>query len=464
MLVIAYHFPPAGGRGAAGSLRALKFARHLPGFGWTPVVMTVRERDYPENTTIDESLGGFVAEDLRVERTPVLQLITPLLRMKNRVRRLFTAERSSPSSVQNVRPAPDATPGTYQRLKDGITDLFKIPDEVSGWLLPAAWRGWRLLRSERADVILATGRPWTSLVVGAILKKVSGRPLIVDFRDPWVSNPFRSEPSRFKDWAEHKLERWVVRSADLLIANTDNLRDEFLERYPDDLRGRCISILNGFDAEEFSSIELAPDDAAARGVFRVMHSGVLYGKRDPKSFIDALRLLSEDGRIAAGNFQCDLLGDIKLHYDLEDYIREAGVDDLVTIRGEVSYRQSIEAVASCDGALLLQPGTATQIPSKVFEYIGLGKQILTIAPLESAVSELITENGLGVVADADNVEAVASMIMQSMANWREGSGQGELDPDVKATFDVRNSVRQLAIGADGLLAEDAVSTSADETQ
>src|SRR3981081_1613646 len=37
VLMIAHHFPPAGG---SGSNRALAFARHLPNYGWTPTVLT----------------------------------------------------------------------------------------------------------------------------------------------------------------------------------------------------------------------------------------------------------------------------------------------------------------------------------------------------------------------------------------------------------------------------------------
>jgi hypothetical protein len=36
VLMVCYHFPPLGG---IASLRALRFARHLPEFGWEPLVL-----------------------------------------------------------------------------------------------------------------------------------------------------------------------------------------------------------------------------------------------------------------------------------------------------------------------------------------------------------------------------------------------------------------------------------------
>ncbi len=41
VLIITYHWPPAGGPGVQ---RVLKFAKYLPAFGWTPLILTVSQR------------------------------------------------------------------------------------------------------------------------------------------------------------------------------------------------------------------------------------------------------------------------------------------------------------------------------------------------------------------------------------------------------------------------------------
>jgi hypothetical protein len=43
ILMICYHFPPCT---SIGMQRTLRFARHLPLFGWRPVVLTVRADDF----------------------------------------------------------------------------------------------------------------------------------------------------------------------------------------------------------------------------------------------------------------------------------------------------------------------------------------------------------------------------------------------------------------------------------
>ena len=44
VLLIAFHFPPI--QGSSGVQRTLRFAQHLPTFGWRPVVLTIVPEAY----------------------------------------------------------------------------------------------------------------------------------------------------------------------------------------------------------------------------------------------------------------------------------------------------------------------------------------------------------------------------------------------------------------------------------
>src|SRR5882762_736658 len=44
VLIVAFHFPPQAG--SSGQLRALKFCRYLPEFGWQPSVLTLNPKAY----------------------------------------------------------------------------------------------------------------------------------------------------------------------------------------------------------------------------------------------------------------------------------------------------------------------------------------------------------------------------------------------------------------------------------
>lgn len=452
ILIVAYHFPPVGGLGAAGSQRIHKFAKHLPANDWQPYVLTVKESAYESYLKIDPSLLEEVSPDLPVIRTGVFHVLVPLLNFKNSLLRrnpseyteTLTDEKSDPAAASQSESRNPPAKSAYQRFKDALTDLFEIPDEVAGWQLPAVIAGFWAIRKQKIDIILATGRPWSTLVIGAVLKRLTGKPLVLDFRDPWMTNPFRPEPSPFKNRIEARLERWVIGTADLIVANTDNLRQEFVERFGDDLLHRCVTVINGFDVEEFSKIEPLERSDDLKDTFVLLHAGFLYGKRDPKSLIDAIGILRDRGDLDRTRFRCDLIGSIELNYDLSDYIEGLGLGEYVHLGGEISYAESIANLAACDAALLLQPGTATQIPSKVFEYVGLGRRMITIAPPDSAVASLVLDHKLGVVADPDDTVAIADVIGATLQNWRENGNRHAIDKNSQAHFDVRNSVEKLS--------------------
>ena len=61
--MVAFHFPPLAG--SSGIQRTLRFAAHLPSFGWQPTVLTAHPRAY-ERTSQD--LMSEVAPDVVVER------------------------------------------------------------------------------------------------------------------------------------------------------------------------------------------------------------------------------------------------------------------------------------------------------------------------------------------------------------------------------------------------------------
>ena len=63
VLMIAHHFPPAGG---SGSNRALAFARYLPEHGWQPVVLTPGVEWAMHR---DDRLLGEVPSEVQVIRT-----------------------------------------------------------------------------------------------------------------------------------------------------------------------------------------------------------------------------------------------------------------------------------------------------------------------------------------------------------------------------------------------------------
>lgn len=426
VLMIAYLFPPVGGIGSAGSQRVLKFAKYLLPCRWKPIILTVRERDYEPYFALDQSLLKKVPSDLTVIRTSVTRGLSKLLQAKQRLQSLLrpapaTTEPPKTDATDRAKDIGDDRPrkkSRYQELKDSVTDLFEIPDEEMGWLMPALLNGLGAIRREEVDAIYSTGRPWTAHVIGVALKKLTGKPLVVDFRDPWMTNPFRLTYSPLKERLETYLERKVIEQADLIIANTEELKEEFLKRFPEQASQKFVSILNGFDPDDYDTG--SKTERSSNRCFTITHTGFLYGRRDPKKFLEAVRLLVESGAIRREKLRVRLVGTVELPYTLSEYLSISELDDMVSLHDQVPYHTSLQYLQQSDLLLLLQPGTKTQVPSKLFEYIGMKKPILAISPRDGATSVLVEKEGLGMVADPDNVHEIAEGLLFLYQQWSQG--------------------------------------------
>lgn len=254
--MICYYFPPII---SSGVTRSLEFARLLPTVGWQPVILTVRDSKDPWSN-IGHDSGP---EGMCVERT----------------------------SEWNLAGLADFLHGCCCRIaqlfgKNLMHNFFReylcIPDSQIAWFSTFAAR-----RSARkCDLIYVSCSPFSSSVSAAIVKQLTGRPLVVDFRDAWSLNP-HAHVRRLHRAIIGRLERFVVKTCDALIVNTDGAARLYSKAYPE-YREKIVTIPNGYDV-------LTPVDQVARGGdFKIMHVGSFYGSRNPDALLECLAELGKD--------------------------------------------------------------------------------------------------------------------------------------------------------------------------
>jgi glycosyltransferase involved in cell wall biosynthesis len=251
--MLCYYFPPVA---TSGVVRSVGFVRLLHRFGWEPLVLTVETaRD------VNVQRGADVPPGIEVVRTREYNfagLIDFMQGAGNRLLVLFGSE-----------------------LRDKFFgETFAIPDSQIAWV---SWpRGIRLAR--RCSVVYASCSPFSSALSGCIIKRVSGRPLVVDFRDAWTLNP-HAHHLRLHQRIIEALERRVFRCADRIILNTDGAKALYARRYPAHTSKMTV-IPNGYDG-----LNVADPDEPVREPFRIVHVGAFYGSRTPDQLIDVLERL-----------------------------------------------------------------------------------------------------------------------------------------------------------------------------
>jgi len=400
VLIIAYAFPPIGG---VGVLRMVKFAKYLPDFGWQPIVLTV---DQGVDFVHDESLAEALPAGVQVYRARSWE---PL----NVTRAKRTADRLG---------SPSAVGGGQERLKTLLKSLYfamRVPDDKVGWLPFAIRRGKQIFAEHTIDLIFATAPPYTNLLVGRALKQYSGKPLVVDYRDEWSTIRYRDTPSNgLTRRINHHLEGRVLTSADAVVTAAHPIVDR-LQRAGLLPAGKPMhTIMNGFDTEDYAAIPALDK----REKFTIVYTGSFYGERQtPRYFLQALAALLQAKPALRTHIQVYFVGSIYANHTR--FIEELKLEDVVQLCGILPHQEAIRYQLAADLLLLVVgkgAGSEVVLTGKIFEYLGAGKPILGLLPLEGPAAALIRQTATGVVVDAEDVDGAQQALDCFYRDWSQG--------------------------------------------
>ena len=430
--MVAYIFPPLA---RAGVHRTVRFVRYLAPLGWDMTVLTADESYYPVNSPVDRALLKKIPPTIKVEATKVFRGFNKLLELKNRKKQAANNKRQITSDPEGHSQQP-ATPtgvaskprGWWQRSKDLITDLMTIPDKDVNWLPYAFFAALKLHRRERFDVIYSTAPPFTGHLAAYFVKKITGLPWVADFRDPWARAPWKPElmAGTLRGRATKFFEAKFVHAADRVILNTEWTSRDFAEFYGATIAKKIAVIPNGFDPEDFSSVQF-PRQKNNKLV--LTHTGSLYRKRDPGDFFEALGKLLATEQIKPDEIELRFVGGIAPELYGSFQYAEA-LRHVVQVIPPVSHRAALAFQAESDVLLILQPGTSMSIPGKIFEYIAMRKKILALTPA-GATADVVRRHGLGLVVDPDDAHAIQAALLHLVKEFRNG---GITPPAVDGAF------------------------------
>ena len=361
VLVVAYYFPPMG---LSGVQRTLKFVKYLPQFGWQPTVLSVEPRGYIAK---DESLlEDLVGRDVRIVRT------TP----------------SGPSRLLGKREAVGLPAEWKRKLLSRLSDTFFIPDNKIGWKRRAVKRALALNKETPFDLIFATAPPFTDFLIGRKLKAKFNKPLVLDYRDPWVDYPFKFYPTPLHKLLNIYLERKALRASSHIVTTNRRVKEQILRRHRF-LTYHDIEIISqGFDPDDFppESPRRRSTPAGERRM-RITYAGIFWEDRKPDQFLQAMHDLFAEKPRLRGRMEAVFIGNFR--EENKKLIAKLGLQDAVRVMDYLPHSDCIRELRTSD-VLWMTVGDDLGSPGKAYEYIGARKPILALAPdgfLKSAVQE-----------------------------------------------------------------------------
>ena len=281
-------------------------------------------------------------------------------------------------------------------------------------LLPLARKA---MATRLCSVIFASSPPYSILVTAALLKKVSGAKLVLDFRDPWAENPM-VDGNHLKKRLHAVMERWVVRAADALIANTPELESVLASKYPNH---KIVTITNGYDDKDFP---LTPPPPANDQTLTIVHTGEFYPTiRNPSRFMIAIGEMLQRGMIEEPTVKVRFIGGGELTHEKEytEITRRYGLERVIDTLDFIPHGKAIEEMMGADVLLLMQNShqARLQIPAKAFEYLYLRKPILLLAPI-GATAALIDQTDAGLIVDPNDINAMQRCLLHLIEMKNQG--------------------------------------------
>ena len=393
VLLITFSFPPAGG---VGVLRALSLAKYLPESGIRLDVLTARNAP---SVGKDLSLLEQVPANVTIHRTWTLDL--PFALRKALKGLVGGSGRPSAPAV-----APPTRRSLKQRLRTLVGNLL-LPDPQIGWLpfaLPAARR---TIRRRSIDAVVITVPPFsTALLVARLRKRFPTLPIVLDFRDEWLSTTLDlvsfNNNQRARTVAQGA-EAEAVRAATTVVAVTEAARLELLGRYPDQDPAKFVCISNGFD----TVLPLPTPSRATPLADRIVltYIGSVYGSTDPTRFVDAVLTLPAELR---QRLHIRYIGHIETPALRASLLR---LGDTLELQGFVPQAEALRAIDSTD-YLLLITHDRINVAAKFYDYLGGGKPIVAAVHPGGDVRRLLEETGAGIWADVGSVDAIRALLLK----------------------------------------------------
>ena len=378
LLIISYYWPPTGGSGVQ---RWVKFSKYLPEHGWQPVIYTPEN---PERLAYDESLLADIPECTEVIRR---RIVEPY----GLYRKLFGR------SGGEVNPLNSSGKSLKSKLSRVVRGNLFIPDPRVSWVRCSVRFLKKYLREHPVDAVVTTGPPQSMHLIGRGLKRSLGLPWIADFRDPWTRMFYYKHLclSKFADRKHHRLEQGVLDEADLVLAVSPPVRDDFQAQ-----TGTPVHLItNGYDEDDFPVRE---PGSRKDGKFRIVHTGLFAADGNPLKLWDALARRCREDEDFAQRLEIRLAG--KTDAPVLEAIRERGLGAQLVDLGYLPHSRVVQEQQEADLLILPlrhEPEYAKVLPGKIFEYIASGRPVLGIGQEDGAAAAILRDSGAGRMYDWD---------------------------------------------------------------
>ena len=352
ILMICYYYPPLID---VGCKRSLAFSKYFKKYGWNPIVLSVKN---PDKTYC---LMGTDRPPEGIYTKYTYSIFNPN-KLAGKLNGLYTKI----TSLFNVKLS-----------RNYFYNLLCIPDIFWGWMPLATFDGLKIIRQKQVDLIYVSCPPFSSAIIGVILKMITGKTLIIDFRDSYALKPHLLRHSHATPRLREDIDLWfeakILNRADLFVVTTEEMRNLYADRYKQNSH-KIYAVHNGFEAGELPSTNRLGKKYSK---FTIFYSGNYYFEAPGRyTFFESLALLKKQGRVNERLFQFIYYGAQIETFD--QIAKRLEIEDLLVLKPLIPHKALLKIIPQCHLHLIriMQP----MISTKLFEAIALNIPVLAIIP------------------------------------------------------------------------------------
>ena len=368
ILIISYYFPPAGGGGVQ---RIAKFVKYLSKNNWTSIILTATHKDYLE---IDIDLYHEIKNIAKVIRVP-----SPLSK-----RRTFHIRNNTNTNYPWEIPPHRSWKSLIPKL---IRDYFLIPDSQILWVFRYLIYMNKLLKCHRPDIIFVTAPPFSAFILGVLIKLLTKKKLVLDYRDPWTQlfESYRSQESIYRKYIERCLEIVTLKTADRIITTTPEI-SEYLNTLSVH-NNKISNIYNGYDPNDYVNIKKKNFSK-----FTFVYTGkITPNEYSAVPFLQGLNHALKKYPHINKHMKVIFIGSFNDPSAIK-IIKEKNMENIIEIKGYINHKEMLSYQMGADVLLLLLTKGFTDryiINGKLFEYLKSKRPIMAIIPTTSPMTNII---------------------------------------------------------------------------
>ncbi len=320
---------------------------------------------------------------------------------------VVTKEKGAKGVISFPSPEPTSSGEMVKRKGKSLFRIFKLflyPDTKLLWSILNYHRLKGLIRGKGVDLLISSAPPFSSLLCTYLLSLTTGRPYIVDLRDPWVETPLLYESNLLK-WLHRLGEKRSLSRARLVITINERIARNLKERYKD---LKVETLTHGFEPDDFRGLKYKREER-----FRIGWVGTITERRTPKFILEALSAIQDL------NWELLLVGEKWI--DVGRLVSGYGLKGRVRIIPEVSYPEALRYMVSSDLLWFMVGrgrGARFVSTSKLYDYLGSGRPILATIPDCDARDILERMKGVR-ITEPDDIESIKETLRELYHLWEK---------------------------------------------